>query len=110
MDTPQALREAGYIEACALDEIPQLMPKKITLNARRLLLCRDETGVFAVDEICPHKQRSMQFGLVFQGTITCPHHQYVFELDNGRCRRRRCPPLETYPVVVLDERVFILPE
>lgn len=106
-DRRQELLDAGYLAAGRVDEIPQMMPRKLALGGRKLLLCRDGERVFAVDEICPHKQESMAFGVVFDGTITCPHHQYVFELQTGRCRRRRCAPVMTYPVEVVGEEVFV---
>lgn len=106
-DRRQELLDAGYLWAGRVDEIPQLMPRKVSVGGRDLLLCREGERVFAVDEICPHKQESMAYGVVFGGTITCPHHQYVFELETGRCQRRRCAPVMTYPVEVVAGEVFV---
>jgi nitrite reductase (NADH) small subunit len=106
-DRRQELIDAGFRSVCRIQDIPRMMPRKVDLDGRSILLCRDRDEVFAVDEICPHKQLSMAYGVVFDGTITCPHHQYVFELGTGRCRRRRCAPVMTYPVELFDEVVFV---
>ncbi len=106
-DRRQQLVDAGYRAVCAVEAIPQMMPKKVDVDGRSLLVCRDQGEVYAVDEICPHKQRSMAYGVVFAGKLTCPHHQYEFELATGRCTRRRCAPVLTYEVEVVDAQVFV---
>lgn len=101
------LLEQGYEKACSVEDIPAMMAKKVEVAGRGVLLCREDDEVYAVDEICPHKKRSMAYGVVLDGKIVCPHHQYEFELDTGRCRGRRCAPVLTYEVEVVDEDVFV---
>ena len=107
--TEDDLAAAGYEPVCALDEVPPMMPRRVQAGGRSMLVCRAGDTVFALDEICPHKHKSMAFGIVHQGTLTCPHHMYPFELDTGRCRRRRCPPVQTYDAAVAGGRVWIKP-
>lgn len=99
--------ERGFELACMLSEIPTMLPRKVSIKGRSVLICRGEQGVFAVDELCSHKSLSMAFGVVHEGKIICPHHQYTFDLDTGRCSMRRCAPINTYPVEVVDEEVFV---
>ncbi|MFP4598075.1 MAG: Rieske (2Fe-2S) protein [Persicimonas sp.] len=103
----QELLNAGYTKVCTVDDIPQMMPRKVSVDGRSVLLCRDAGEIYAIDEICPHKQKSMAYGVVHAGKIICPHHQYEFELDTGRCRRKRCAPVLTYEVEVVDTEVFV---
>lgn len=105
--TREELLEAGFEEVCGIDEIPQMMPRKVHTGGRNVLLCKDDAQVYAVDEICPHKDKSMAYGVVHHGKITCPHHQYDFELATGRCNRRKCAPVMTYSVEVVDDSVFV---
>jgi nitrite reductase/ring-hydroxylating ferredoxin subunit len=100
----------GFVRACAVDEVPSMMPRRVVLNARGILICRgkDLESIFAVDELCPHKSESMAMGLVHEGRILCPHHQYTFDLETGRCtNQRRCLPVQTYPVKIIDGAVFV---
>lgn len=105
--TANELLEEGYHKVCSIDDIPAMMAHKVDVAGRNVLLCREDDEVYAVDEICPHKNRSMAFGVVLDGKIVCPHHQYEFELDTGRCRRRRCAPVLTYEVEVVDGEVYV---
>lgn len=102
----EELIEAGYQRACKLDEIGSPMPKRVEVEGRGVLLCREGEKIHAVDEICPHENKSMRFGVVFDGAITCPHHQYRFKLEDGRTRRR-CAPLQLYEARIHDEHVWV---
>lgn len=98
----------GFERVCAVDEVPQHMPRKVEVNGRGVLVCRKNGELFAVDAICPHKNKSMERGVLFQGQIVCPHHQYRFDLETGRCNRR-CAPVQTYEVKVVDDEVWVRP-
>ncbi len=100
--------DTTYIHACPAQEVPEVLPRKIMLEGRSLLICRGADGDFyTVDEICPHKRKSMAYGVVHNGTLICPHHQYAFDLETGRCNRRRCPPVDVYPTKVEDGEVYV---
>ena len=102
------LIDEGYEAVCDLEEVPQMMPKKVDVNGRGVLLCRSDDGLVAVDEICPHKTKSMAYGLVHDDKLICPHHQYEFELESGRCKnKRRCPPATLYDIEVVDDTVYV---
>lgn len=107
--THDELLEAGFVPACAAAEIPTLWPRKVKVHGHSVLLCRGakEEAVHAVAELCPHKNQSMAFGLVSEGKITCPHHQYAFSLDTGRADRRRCASLDVYDVYVYEGMVYV---
>jgi nitrite reductase/ring-hydroxylating ferredoxin subunit len=100
------LQERGFIEACGVEEVGAPLPKRVEIDGRGILLCRDDGKYYAVGELCPHENQSMKFGVVFQGEITCPHHQYRFKLGDGRCNRR-CAPLQTFPTEVFEDRIWV---
>ena len=100
--------DEGFELVCGVDEVPDLMPRRVEVNGRGVLVCKTDDGFSAVDEICPHKDRSMRYGVVQRGQIICPHHRYKFDLETGRCRRR-CPPVAVYEVKVVDGDIYVRP-
>ena len=96
----------GFEFGCELEEIPDHIPRKVEIGGRGVLICRQGGEVFAVDEICPHKHQSMERAPLVDGEIVCPHHQYRFDLQTGVCNRR-CGPVETYVVRVIDGSVWV---
>ena len=106
--TEEELREAGFERACEVTEVGTPLPTRVEIAGRGVLLCRDgDDAYFAVSEICPHESESMRFGVVFQGEITCPHHQYRFRLTDGRCNRRRCADLETFDIHRMGDDLWV---
>ena len=101
-----AASSEAFVAVCDVDEIPDLMPKRVEVGGRGILVCRTGSGIHAVDEICPHKKKSMRYGVVQRGEIVCPHHRYKFDLETGRCRRR-CAPVEVYETKVEEGTVYL---
>lgn len=101
------LEAEGYTAACKTQEVPAMMPRRVQIQGRGVLVCRHRMKFFAVDEICPHKYKSMAHGLVQAGELICPHHQYRFNVETGICRTRRCAPVEVYEVAVSGDQVFV---
>ncbi|MBA2664825.1 MAG: Rieske 2Fe-2S domain-containing protein [Bradymonadaceae bacterium] len=107
-DAQEQLIEQGFELACRVDEVPVIMPKRVEVHGRGVLICKADEGFFAVDEYCPHKYKSMAMGIVFDGQINCPWHGYVFDLETGRCKSgKRCAPVTTYEVQVVDAYIWV---
>ena len=83
----KTLMERGYEYACDASEVGQPMPKLVTLGGRGVLICREGDELFAVDEICPHENQSMRYGVVFGG-ITQPPLCVCADLPAGASRWR----------------------
>lgn len=106
-NTSEQLLQDGFELACSLEEVPDDMPMRVEIQGQGVLICRSEDAIFAVDEICPHKRRSMAYGIVFEGDLICPWHGYAFNLETGRCDQRRCEPATVYEVQIVDEQVYV---
>ncbi len=105
--SPEPTPPDGFTLACLTSEVPVVMPRKVMIAGRALLICRDQERFFAVDELCPHKNESMAYGVVMDGKLICPHHQYAFNLETGRCQVRRCAPVQTYETLELDGAIYV---
>lgn len=58
--------------------------------------------VYALDNVCIHKQRELVKGVVLGERIVCPGHQWAFRLDSGyEAKMDRHQP--TYPVRITDD-------
>ena len=107
-DVPDSrrLEDEGYEPVCRLEDVPHHIPRRVEVGDRGILICREGDEVFALDELCPHRNQSMQRAPVGLGKITCPHHRFGFDLRTGECDRR-CAPVETFEAAVVDGRVWV---
>lgn len=82
-----------------MSEVPATGTKVVTIEGRKVLLCRSAAGIHAMDEVCPHQTLSLDGGRVRGTSIICPHHGARFSLEDGRSMSPLTPkPLTLYPV------------
>jgi len=61
---------------------------------------------FALANVCVHRERELARGMIFQGRLVCPGHQWAFDLETGYCAERdRFQPV--YATRVDDDIVFV---
>lgn len=65
----------------------------VDINGRPILVLAHEGRFFAFDNICVHRQRELSKGVVLNGKIVCPGHQWAFALDTGwEAVKEECQP------------------
>lgn len=86
-----------------LEMIPEGRIKKMKIGSKLLGLVRRGSDFYAFDAFCPHRGALLTEGHINpQNEISCPLHQYRFELKTGKVVSGYCPELTTYPCVVSE--------
>jgi nitrite reductase (NADH) small subunit len=63
--------------------------------------------VFATDDRCPHKGGPLSEGIVHGAQVTCPLHNWVFDLATGQAQGADVGAVGTYPVQVTAGRLIL---
>lgn len=63
--------------------------------------------VFALDDRCPHKGGPLSEGIVHGTSVTCPLHNWVFDLATGVAQGADDGRINTYPVQVEAGRIVL---
>lgn len=66
-----------------------------------------EQEVFAGSNTCPHKQGPLVEGIVHDQKVTCPLHNWVFDLNTGEALGTDDGRIATYPVRLDGDRILI---
>jgi len=66
--------------------------------------------VFVIDNTCPHAGGNLSGGEVAAGVVTCPWHQWQFELSTGVCVDSTAAKVGKYPARLRDGWVEISDE
>jgi nitrite reductase/ring-hydroxylating ferredoxin subunit len=75
---------------------------------KRLIVYRTSGGYFATDRRCTHQAADLLRGYFDQDIIECPVHQGRFNVCTGAALSAPAStPLKTYPVKLVDGRVFV---
>ena len=63
--------------------------------------------VYAIDDRCPHKGGPLSEGIVHGTSVTCPLHNWVFDLSTGQALGADLGAVSTYPVHVAGGRLML---
>jgi NAD(P)H-dependent nitrite reductase small subunit len=79
----------------------------VMVGETQVALFRTAEGLFALDNICPHRGAPLHEGFVSDGQVTCPWHQWQFQLEDGRCRNIPGARVDSFPVEVRDGVIWV---
>ncbi len=90
--------------------------KKVRVLCEDLVLYRDKSGALGlIDEPCPHRRVSLEYGIPEPEGVRCPYHGWVFNHE-GRCLEQPAEPWDStfkervttkaYPVQELGGLIF----
>ena len=97
-----------YLEsALKLEQIPLGEGRCVTLGELQIGVFHQKDGVFAIDNICPHRGAPLHDGMVSDGHVSCPWHQWQFQLDDGVCLNIPKVRVASYAVEVRDGTIWI---
>jgi nitrite reductase (NADH) small subunit len=83
-----------WVEAGTRQEFERVRKKVVESEGRQVVVFWHEGQPYAFDNICIHKGRELVGGVVLNGRVVCPGHQWAYELGSGYCRERdRCQPV-----------------
>ena len=66
-----------------------------------------EAEIFAASNACPHKGGPLSEGIVHGQRVTCPLHNWVFDLNTGEAQGADEGRIATYPVRLQGGRILI---
>ena len=97
-----------YIDtALKLEEVPIGESRCVQLGDAQVGLFRSPDGLFAIDNICPHRGAPLHDGMVSDSQVTCPWHQWQFQLEDGVCLNIPKVRIATFAVEVRDGTIWI---
>lgn len=98
----------SWIDIGAVADIPLRGARKIKTRDGCIAVFRtDIDEVFATSNTCPHKQGPLNEGIVHGRKVTCPLHNWVFDLETGAAQGADEGQIETYAARVVEGRIQI---
>jgi nitrite reductase (NADH) small subunit len=96
----------GWVEVGALDDLRRRRKSVVDINGTAVVLFWHDGRVFALNNICIHRQRELVRGVILGERIVCPGHQWAFNLETGY-EESMCQFQPTYDVRVDDGVVYV---
>jgi nitrite reductase (NADH) small subunit len=79
----------------------------ITYGPRSIVLMRIQSQVYAVDNVCPHRNGEMVFGALEGFHLYCPLHAWVFDVRTGQAFFPAGATLECFDVQEIDGTIAL---
>lgn len=96
-----------WIDIGSIEEIPMRGARKIKTALGCVALFRTgDAEVFATANTCPHKGGPLSEGIVHGQSVTCPLHNWVFDLNTGQARGEDAS-ITIFPARVEKRRILI---
>ncbi len=92
---------------CRVDELKPGGGREFVVAGRILAVFHLETGIKAIDGICPHAGGPLAQGMVRGEVVTCPWHGWQFNVETGahQLNPRLCVPC--FAVTVDGNDVYV---
>lgn len=102
----------GWVAGPLVSQLDESKPYAFESEGTAILVVKSKQGLRAYRNACAHQGLPLDGGLldVESGTITCPWHGFQYDTDTGECYSAPQCQLESFPLHVQDERVYVRPE
>ena len=114
----EARRDAGaldpgdnWIDACAVDDIPEDRAAVICLRGRRrVAIFKHDGAISAISNVCAHQGGPLGEGKIVDGCVTCPWHGYQYRAHDGQSPPPYTETIPTYQLRIDGRRIWLNPE
>ena len=90
-------------------ELPQKLGKTVTIGKKEIAVFKTENGdIRAIENRCPHKGGVLAEGILSGEYVFCPMHDWKISVKDGKVQAPDVGCVQSYPVEVKDDQVYIL--
>lgn len=99
---------SNWFEIGTLDDIPRRGARCVKNGDMTIALFRTaDDRVFALEDKCPHRGGPLSEGIVHDGCVTCPLHNWVISLETGLAQGADEGSTLSFPVRIDGDRVLL---
>ena len=112
MDIPEfrldgAREEPRWHDVAALSAVKSGATSRFDCDGRNLFVHRKGKSIKVYDSRCPHQATNIPH-LALDGTkLTCPKHEWSFDIETGRCIDKGDRPLTEFPHKIEGRRLLV---
>ena len=98
----------SWIDIGSIEQIPVRGARVVKTKLGCIAVFRTaEDEVFATSDRCPHKGGPLSEGIVHGTSVTCPLHNWVFDLNTGEAQGADEGKIDTYAIRLENGRLML---
>jgi len=90
-----------------VDEIPEGQGRAFDVDGVMVAVFNEGGQYYALEDYCPHQGAPLSDGILFDKTVTCSWHGWVFSLEDGRHLDGSRAKVPTLPVRVVNDEIQV---
>ncbi|WP_421715859.1 nitrite reductase small subunit NirD [Arcobacter arenosus] len=99
---------SNWYKITEVDNIPSMGSRKIEFGDTEIAIFKTKDGsIFAINNVCPHKQGNLSEGLVHEHIVTCPLHNWDVDLASGEALGDDHGCTNVYKTKIEDNIVYL---
>ncbi|MCA1491392.1 nitrite reductase small subunit NirD [Sinorhizobium alkalisoli] len=108
MNAHNLATEAAWILVGTVDDIPRQGSRRVRNGETKIAVFRTiDDRIFALEDKCPHKNGPLSEGIVHDGCVTCPLHNWVISLETGEAQGADDGRTSTFPVRIEGREIYL---
>ncbi len=108
MNAHNLATEAAWVLVGSIDDIPRQGSRRVHMDDTKIAVFRTvDDRVFALEDKCPHKNGPLSAGIVHDGCVTCPLHNWVISLETGQAQGADDGRTTTFPVRIEGRDIYL---
>ena len=102
------IQATQWVAVGQLADIPRQGARCVKNGEMTIAIFRTtDDRVFALEDKCPHKNGPLSNGIVHDGCVTCPLHNWVISLETGTAQGADDGETLTFPVKLDGQTVLL---
>lgn len=98
----------GWHQIATLKDLPDDEAFPVSIGKELVAIYKLKGQVYATSNVCTHQFALLSDGIVEDDCVECPLHQARFHVATGQLQSGpACAPLQTYPVRLEGDLVFV---
>lgn len=98
----------NWVAIGALNDIPRRGARCVKNGETTIAIFRTgDDRIFALEDNCPHKNGPLSQGIVHDGCVTCPLHNWVISLETGQSQGADEGETRAFPVRLDGDTVLL---
>jgi len=97
----------AFVRAVKKAEVPPGMIRELQLDGKVIALANVEGKLYAINNVCLHRGGPLAQGVLSGSIVTCPWHGWQYHVTTGKVTINPAVGVETYPVEVRGEDVYV---
>jgi len=98
--------EPEWHDIASVDAVPQREAAYFEKDGRHLFTWRNGDEISVYDSRCPHQVTDIPHLSLEGTTLTCPKHQWAFDIESGECIAKGKRPLKSFDHKISEGRLL----